>query len=83
MLQDELPAKRLELLKEFLPGVRKVAVLADSSTKGQLAATVATAKRLRGRSVEAKHIARSRNEIEKDACSFCALSIQDLVAAIN
>lgn len=45
-LQAELPAKRMELLKEFLPNLKKLGVLADSSTKGQLAATVAAARRL-------------------------------------
>jgi putative ABC transport system substrate-binding protein len=45
-LQSELPAKRLELLKELLPKVRRVAVLADAATTGQLAVTQAAAKRL-------------------------------------
>jgi putative ABC transport system substrate-binding protein len=44
--QGELPAKRVEVLKEFLPSLRKLGVLADSSTKGQLTATVAAARRL-------------------------------------
>ncbi|MFZ2649024.1 MAG: ABC transporter substrate-binding protein [Burkholderiaceae bacterium] len=35
-LQTELPAKRLALLKELLPKLRRVGVLADASTSGQL-----------------------------------------------
>ena len=45
-LQSELPAKRVELLKELLPSGRRIAVLADSSNTGQLAAAEAGAKRL-------------------------------------
>lgn len=45
-LQSELPAKRLELLKELLPRAETIAVLADRSTRGQLDTTQATAKRL-------------------------------------
>ena len=45
-LQSELPAKRLELLKELLPKAERIAVLADSFTVGQLEITQATAKRL-------------------------------------
>lgn len=45
-LQSELPAKRLELLKEVLPKAERIAVLADSSTAGQLEITQAAAKRL-------------------------------------
>lgn len=45
-LQDELPGKRVDLLKEFLPNLKKLGVLADSSAKGQLVATVAAARRL-------------------------------------
>ena len=45
-LQSELPAKRLELLKELLPKAKRIAVLADSATAGQLEITQATAKRL-------------------------------------
>ena len=36
-LQEELTAKRLELIKELLPKARKVGVLADSATSRQLA----------------------------------------------
>ncbi len=45
-LQSELPAKRLELLREFMPGARKFAVLADTVSAGQLAVTQEAAKRL-------------------------------------
>src|SRR5262249_33208034 len=45
-LQSELPAKRLELLKELVPKAKRIAVLADSATAGQLRVTEATAKRL-------------------------------------
>jgi putative tryptophan/tyrosine transport system substrate-binding protein len=46
-LMIELTEKRLELLKELLPGVRLIAVLADSSTAGQLQAAHAAARKLR------------------------------------
>jgi putative ABC transport system substrate-binding protein len=46
MLQEELPAKRLEVLKELLPHVKRVGVLADGSTKGQLARTRGAAERI-------------------------------------
>lgn len=45
-LQEELAAKRLELLKELLPRARRIAVLADTATTGQLAVARAAAKRL-------------------------------------
>jgi len=38
-LQGELPAKRLEVLREMLPGVHRVAVLGDVATRGQLQVT--------------------------------------------
>ena len=45
-LQEELSAKRLELLKELLPKARRIAVLADAATKRQLAVVQAAAARL-------------------------------------
>ncbi len=45
-IQSELPAKRVELLKELLPSAQRIAVLADSSNTGQLASTQAAARRL-------------------------------------
>jgi putative ABC transport system substrate-binding protein len=45
-LQSELPAKRLELLKEVLPKARRVAVFSDASSAGQLEAVQAGAMRL-------------------------------------
>lgn len=45
-VQSVLPGKRLELLKELLPRTRKVAVLANEQTAGQLAVVEAAAKRL-------------------------------------
>ena len=45
-VQSELPAKRVELLKELLPNVQRIAVLADNSTTGQLGSAKAGARRL-------------------------------------
>jgi putative ABC transport system substrate-binding protein len=45
-LQTELPAKRLELLKELLPKARRIAVFSDTATGGQLKAVQAGAKGL-------------------------------------
>ena len=45
-IQSELPAKRVELLKELLPSARRIAVLADSSNTGQLASAQAGANRV-------------------------------------
>jgi putative ABC transport system substrate-binding protein len=45
-LQSELPAKRLELLKELLPGIDKAAVFSNEQTTGQLALSQGTARRL-------------------------------------
>ena len=45
-LQTELPAKRVELLKDLLPDARRIAVLADYSNTGQLASAQSGAKRL-------------------------------------
>jgi putative ABC transport system substrate-binding protein len=46
MLQAELPAKRLEVLKELVPQAKRVGVLADRSTKGQLTRTQSAAERM-------------------------------------
>lgn len=45
-LQSTLPAKRLELLKEMLPGATRVAVLTNDESAAQLALTQGTARRL-------------------------------------
>ena len=45
-LQAQLPAKRLELLKELLPKMSKVAVLANEQTNAQLLPVQGTARRL-------------------------------------
>jgi putative ABC transport system substrate-binding protein len=45
-LQSQLPAKRLELLKEMLPGVRQVAVFANEQTTTQLTVARGTARRI-------------------------------------
>lgn len=44
--QLDLPAKRLELLKELLPKARRIAVFSDTATGGQLKAVQAGAMRL-------------------------------------
>ncbi len=45
-LQSELPAKRLELLKELFPDMGKVAVFTNEQTAAQLALVQGTARRL-------------------------------------
>jgi putative tryptophan/tyrosine transport system substrate-binding protein len=45
-LQSELPAKRVELLRDLLPNARRIAVLTDYSNTGQLASAQAGAKQL-------------------------------------
>jgi putative ABC transport system substrate-binding protein len=45
-LQSELPAKRLELLKEVLPKTKRIAVFSDAATAGQFTAVETGAKRL-------------------------------------
>jgi putative ABC transport system substrate-binding protein len=45
-VQSVLPGKRLELVKELLPSARKVAVLGNDQTVGQLTVTAEAAKRL-------------------------------------
>lgn len=45
-LQAQLPAKRLELLKELLPKISRVAVLANEQTAAQLVPVQGTARRL-------------------------------------
>jgi putative ABC transport system substrate-binding protein len=45
-VQSVLPGKRLELVKELLPGTRRVAVLGNEQTAGQLAVVEEAAKRL-------------------------------------
>jgi putative ABC transport system substrate-binding protein len=45
-VQSLLPAKRLELLKELLPTAKRIAVLSDSASTGQLEVARAGARRL-------------------------------------
>jgi putative tryptophan/tyrosine transport system substrate-binding protein len=45
-IQSSMPAKRLELLKEFLPGVVRVAVFTNEQTTEQLSVAQGTARRL-------------------------------------
>ena len=45
-MQSTMPAKRLELLKEMLPAVNKVAVFTNSQTAEQLSVTQGTARRM-------------------------------------
>ena len=45
-LQSALPAKRLEILKEFFPGMGKLAVFTNDQTTAQLALVQGTARRL-------------------------------------
>jgi putative tryptophan/tyrosine transport system substrate-binding protein len=45
-VQSVLPGKRLELMKELLPAIRKVAVMGNDQTTGQLGVVEAAAKRM-------------------------------------
>ncbi len=45
-LQSELPAKRLEILAEVLPGMRRVAILGDVVSAGQLEVAQAAGRQL-------------------------------------
>ena len=45
-MQSTMPAKRLELLKEMLPGVGKVAVFTNAQTSDQLSVVQGTARRM-------------------------------------
>jgi putative ABC transport system substrate-binding protein len=45
-LQSDLPAKRIELLKQLVPGAKTIAVLSDTVSSDQLALTQAAAARL-------------------------------------
>lgn len=45
-IQSSMPAKRIELLKELLPGVHKVAVFTNEQTSEQLSVVRSAAKRL-------------------------------------
>ena len=45
-LQSDLPAKRIELLKQLVPGAKTIAVLSDTASSDQLALTQAAAARL-------------------------------------
>jgi ABC-type uncharacterized transport system substrate-binding protein len=45
-MQSTMPAKRLELMKEMLPGLGKVAVFANSQTADQLSVVQGTARRM-------------------------------------
>jgi putative tryptophan/tyrosine transport system substrate-binding protein len=54
-VQSALPGKRMELLKELLPGTRKVAVLGNDQTTGQFAVAEEAAKRLAQGDVNDQH----------------------------
>jgi putative ABC transport system substrate-binding protein len=45
-MQAMMPAKRLELLKDMLPGIDKVVVFTNSQTADQLSVTQGTARRM-------------------------------------
>ena len=45
-IQSQLPAKRLELLKELMPAIRKLAVFTNEQTAAQLSLVQGTARRL-------------------------------------
>ena len=45
-LQSELPAKRVELLAEMMPGMKRLAILGDAASTGQLEVAQAAARRL-------------------------------------
>ena len=61
-IQSELPAKRLEMLKEMLPSITRVAVLANEQTAAQVALVQGTARRIDRKStrLNSSHIPLSR-----------------------
>ncbi len=77
-LQLELPAKRLEILKELLPRLRRVGVLADSSTVGQLKVSREAAASL-GLELVVHTFARQPYDLKTGFAAFAAARVEALV----
>ncbi len=78
-LQTELPAKRLSLLKELLPQIKRVAVLADVSTAGQLDVSKGAAAQL-GLELVVHQFAGAPYDYPKAFATFTRGKAQALVA---
>lgn len=78
-LQTELPAKRLSLLKELMPKLRRVGVLADVSTAGQLDVSKGAAVQL-GLELVVHQFSRTPYDYAEAFAAFARRRAQALVA---
>jgi putative tryptophan/tyrosine transport system substrate-binding protein len=78
-LQTELPAKRLSVLKEMLPKLKRVAVLADVSTQGQLEISQSAAAQL-GVELIVHQFARAPYDYEAAFAEFSRRKAQAFIA---
>lgn len=78
-LQAELPAKRLEALRELLPRLRRVGVLADAGTTGQLKVSQSAAARL-GLELVVHEFVRQPYDIDAAFRTFSSGKAEALVA---
>jgi len=80
--QSELPVKRLELLKELLPKIRRVAVLSDVATMGQLNAVEAGAAPL-GVTLHVAELKRAPYDYESAFAESVRAKAQALLALVS
>jgi putative tryptophan/tyrosine transport system substrate-binding protein len=78
-LQAELPAKRLQVLKELMPALRRVGVLADSATVGQLKVAREAAPKL-GLELVVHEFAQSPYDYDAAFASFTRARAEALLA---